>query len=282
MSWLIENLKKEASQIQIISPVGGKGSRALPIEIISALKNQLGSAIEKKLYVPKHILKVKNKPLIQWFIEYFEMNGFREFVFLLNEKNTEINEFLEKAKNEYSNLEIKTCFDPKVQNVGKGKAILHALRNGVIDKNKKSILAFPDDFIFYKFAPLELLLRHLHYRTKDKKIIATILLVPYIKLPYGVAEVEEIKVKKFKEKPNIPLYASTGMAIFEPEIYAYIEEIININSPFPMEIEEAIYPILAEEGRMAFTLLPSGEDWIAVNSLKDLAKLEERLSKGDA
>jgi len=31
---------------------------------------------------------------------------------------------------------------------------------------------------------------------------------------------------------------------------------------------------------MAFTLLPSGEDWIAVNSLKDLAKLEEKLSKG--
>ena len=276
MSAVLEVLKKEIENTQIVSPVGGRGSRSIPMQVVSLLRKTMGDKILNEIYMPKHLLEVHGKPLIQRFIEQFKGVGFKEFVFLLGNGSEEIENFL--GNGDKFGVEIRYSYDPPLKKIGKGKAILNALKKGIIDRNKRSIIAFPDDLILYEYAPIELLIRHLHSKKKDKRIVATLLLSPYIKSPYGIAEVEGIKIINFKEKPNIPLFANTGISIIDPEGYEYIERLIDLSSPEPIEIESTVYPVLAKEGRLGYTFLPSGEDWIAVNSLKDLLRAEKVLT----
>lgn len=272
-----EELSREIANTQIVAPVGGKGSRTIPMQVVSLLRKAYGEEIVRQLHMPKHLFEVAGKPLIQWFIELFRKNGFKEFVFLVGNGGEAIEAFIGDG----SRFGIKARYseDPPVDSVGKGKAFLNALLNGSIDRSKRSIIAFPDDFIFYQYAPLELLAKHIHYRKKDKNILATVLLSPFIKSPFGIADVEGIKVISFKEKPRVKLFANTGITIMEPEVYNYIEKLISLKSESAVELEDTVYPVLAQEGRMAHTFLPSEDDWVPVNSLKELLSLEKELKE---
>jgi len=272
-----EELLNEIAKTQIVAPVGGKGSRAIPMQVVSLLRKEYGEEIVNKLHMPKHLFEVAGKPLIQWFIELFKKNGFKEFVFLVGNGGEAIEAFI--GDGSCFGIKVRYSEDPPLDSIGKGKAFLNALLNGAIDKNKRAIVAFPDDFIFYQYAPLELLAKHIHYRKRDPNILATVLLSPFIKSPYGIADVEGIKVVNFKEKPRVKLFANTGIVVLEPEAYAYIEKYVDLNAKNSVELEDTVYPVLAKEGRMAHTFLPSEDDWVSVNSLKDLINLEKELKE---
>lgn len=67
---------------------GGKGSR-------------LGYITKN---IPKPIIKIKNKPYLEYLLNWLLKNGFKKFYFLLSYKNNKIKEFL---KNFFSNKDIK-------------------------------------------------------------------------------------------------------------------------------------------------------------------------------
>ncbi len=276
MEGRLASIKKEIENTQIVALVGGAGSRTLPHALVALLKERFGEGILEEFRSPKHLFKVGGKPIIDWFIEFYTSWGFREFVFLIGRTGDKIREYVGDGSR--YGIEVRYSEDPPVKKVGKGKAIKNALLNGTIDRDKKALIAFPDDIILYDPAPLELILKHTYWR-KKAGTIATVVLVPWIKSPYGVAEIEDGRVKAFREKPKIPLAASTGVTLWEPEVYDYVIELVDINTPHAVETESVVYPRLAEEGKLAYMLLPSGDDWISVNSLKEWTKADEILSK---
>ncbi|MCD6371268.1 MAG: hypothetical protein J7L39_00935 [Candidatus Aenigmarchaeota archaeon] len=267
---ILEDLEKEIENTQVVAPVGGSGSRMIPPQIVDYIVEKYGKRGLEKLYTPKPLLKLKGRPLLEYFIELFKGCGFEEFVFLIGRGGEKIKELVGDGR--LYGINVRYSKDPKVPKVGKGKAIKNAILNGKIDINKRSIVGFPDDIILYLFAPLELLARHLYYR-EHKNIAATILLSPSFKSPYGVVDIENFYVKKFVEKPSINLYVNTGIVVLEPEVYTYATKLIDINSSTSIEIEDAVYPALAKEGKVAYHVLPPNS-WFPVNTYKDLKKLE--------
>ena len=85
---------------------------------------------------PKALLEVAGKPLIDWCIEYFAGCGFREFVLLVGKGADEVMRHVGDG-GRYG-VEVRYSVDPPLPAVGKGKALRHALEEGVVDAGRLS------------------------------------------------------------------------------------------------------------------------------------------------
>jgi len=255
----IQELKNQISKTQVIMLVGGKGKR-------------LGYPD-----IPKALIKVAGKTLIEREIELYRNCGFRKFKLLIGHLGEKIVEYIGDGSK--FGVEVEYSEDPKVAKVGKGKALKHAIEVGVIDTKSRGIITFPDDLKLDKFLPIKLLAHHL-YGVEKFNVWATTLLVTSTTYPYGVAKVNpDGIVEEFVEKPKISMYTHVGVCVVEPEVYKLIVEMIDINSPRSIEYEAVILPKLASE-RKLFSMTIPGDDrsiWIPINTRKELEIAEEKL-----
>ena len=224
---------------------------------------------------PKALMEVAGRPLIDWCIEYFAGCGFREFVLLLGKGADEVVRHVGDG-GRYG-VEVRFSLDPPLPAVGKGKALRHALEEGVVDSGRRSIAAFPDDIFLEESLPLRLLLHHLE--GVERGALATAVFAWGLEYPYGVAELEgDGRVRRFVEKPFVDFYTSTGLYVFEPQVYGLVLELVDMGSPKPVEFEQAVLPVLAERGQLYSMVVPRGT-WLPVNTLKELELAEEALAR---
>jgi NDP-sugar pyrophosphorylase family protein len=258
MSNLIKQLEDEIKKTQILVFAGGKAKRM--------------GFVDK----PKPLLQVNGKPLLDICIEYYKKCGFREFVILVGYKHEQIKQHLGDGR-KYG-VKIRYSIDPQMKKVGKGKALKHAIQTGTIDLKKRALIAFPDDIFLEPTLPLKFLLHHLE-GIKMRNTVATTVLASAIDYPYGTAEVDENNlVLKFEEKPTIKLHTSTGLYMFEPEVYDLVIKLIDMNSPEAVEFEKTVLPILAEKKKVYALVIPKNV-WLPVNTLKELEQADSTLRK---
>lgn len=258
---ILEELINEAAKTQVIMPIGGKAKRM-------GLSN-----------INKALIKVAEKTLLEREIELFRNCGFKKYKLLIGHLGEDIVQYA--GKGEKWNVEIEYSMDPNVEKVGKGKALKHALKNGVIERNKRAIITFPDDLKLNRFLPLMLLAQHIH-GVENYDVWATSTLITTTTYPYGIAEIDEVgRIKRFIEKPFINLLTHIGMCVIEPETYQLIDELIDINSPEAVEYESTVLPKLAEKGKLYSLILYANDknDWIPINTLKELELAENILMK---
>ncbi len=257
----IKRLEEEIAQTQVIMLVGGLGKRLGMPEI------------------PKALVKVGGKTLIEREIELYRNCGFKDFKLLIGHRGNMIKEYIGDGSK--FNVQVKYSEDPKVEKVGKGKALKHAIETGVIDVNRRGIITFPDDLKLDKYLPIKLLAHHL-YGVEWLNIWATVLLISSTTYPYGVARVDSSGlILEFIEKPKISMPTHVGVSIIEPEVYRVIIDTVDINDPKPVEYESAVLPRLAKEGKLYSMTIP-GDDrsiWIPINTRKELEIAEEVLEK---
>ena len=253
-----DEIKKEIFNTQVVILAGGLGKR-------------MG------LNTPKPLIKVCGKSLLERCIEFHKSNGFYEFVLLVGYGHQKI---IDAVKRMNFDVKIDFSLDPKVEKVGKGKALKNALLNGKIQKKKRALISYPDDVFIDKTLPLRLLLHHVE-GVRTKGIKATVVFTTATDYPFGVGEVnEEGIVKNFEEKPVINLYTNTGMLIIEPEVYELIEEMVDIESEEAVEFEKLILPELASRKQLYSMIIPKNV-WFPVNTQKELEFVEKILSVQD-
>ncbi|MEM0085211.1 MAG: sugar phosphate nucleotidyltransferase [Candidatus Methanomethylicia archaeon] len=257
----IEELINEAATTQVIMPIGGKAKRmGLPD-------------------VNKALIKVAGKTLLEREIELFRNCGFKKYKLLIGHLGEEIMKYA--GNGEKWNVEIQYSMDPNVEKVGKGKALKHALKSGVIERDKRAIITFPDDLKLNRFLPLILLAQHIH-GVENYDIWATSTLITSTTYPYGIAEIDEVgRIKRFVEKPFINVLTHIGMCVIEPNVYQLVDELIDINSAEAIEYESTILPKLAEKGKLYSLILYANDrnDWIPINTLKELELAESILTR---
>ena len=258
---VIKGLEKKISETQVIMLVGGLGKRFGMPEL------------------PKALVKVAGKTLIEREIELYRNCGFRKFKLLIGHQGEKIRKFIGDGSK--FDIEVEYSEDPKVPKVGKGKALKNAIENGVIDIKKRGIITFPDDLKLDKFLPIKLLAHHL-YGVEKFDTWATVLLISSTTYPYGVAKLDTNGlIIGFEEKPKISMPTHVGVSVIEPKVYEIIMNAVDINAPKSIEYEAAVLPIIAKK-RKLFSMMIPGDDrsvWIPINTRKELEIAEEILKK---
>jgi mannose-1-phosphate guanylyltransferase len=204
---------------------GGKGTRLYPIT----------------KEIPKPLLPIKKKPIINYLIELFQNYGIKDIAVLISKDFKEDFKWWEKryynsVEGLEKNPEIKLIEETKPLGTFGGLYFLKEwigndlffLTNG--DELKKINLVEMNQF------------------HQEIKVPATIALIK-VSDPehYGVAICENNKIDKFLEKPQNPpsQYVNSGIYLLSPEIFNY-----HSGPQFAM-IEKDLFPKLAQEKKLA-------------------------------
>jgi len=278
--YMLSAVEKFKKNCIVASPIGGSGSRLVPVEVAYGIEKLYGKNALEELYVPKPLVEIGGKKLIEIFIDSYKRADIKRFAFLIG-KGT----YTEDIKNYLGDgskfgVEIRYSDDPNVPKVGKGKALANAYLNGTLDVEKPLLWGFPDDIILEPYVDRSI--KRFCSLQKESEIYALLVLVSRIKSQYGMVVVNEKGlIERFKEKEVMSLgkkAVNTGRGIIDSEhVWPYIERHINIDSAEPIELEDKVLPILAKSKRLGYMKLKKPENWLPVNDSKDLKRATQIL-----
>tara|TARA_B100000035_G_scaffold304859_1_gene305055 strand:+ start:468 stop:1496 length:1029 start_codon:yes stop_codon:yes gene_type:complete len=210
ISYVSQKLKNKkiskTKKVETVIMAGGLGSRLRPYTNI----------------LPKPLLPFKGKTIIENVIERFTDYGLNKFTISLNYKNILIKSFFKELKPKYN-----LTFLEESRPLGTA-GILYKLRN----KNKVYLISNCDVILNIDYIKL------LKFHETEKFDITVAVSLEKDKIPYGVCEVKENKLKKIIEKPQKNYLANTGVYVVKSEIFNLIKK--NENISFVNLIEKAL------------------------------------------
>ena len=243
-------LQDEIKETQVVVFAGGAGLR-------------MGSR------VPKSLIEVGGKTLMQRCLEMFVRSGFGKFALILGHRAKEV-------EGHVHSLHLLAAFHVEYFDAGKGKALQNALQAGVVDRRKRSIMVFPDVLYLIPDLPSFVLSHHL-FAVSKQGYLASVALAPGWEWPYGsVTLADDGTVVDFVEKPFVKKPSSTGFYVLEPEVHDIIME----NTEDYYDFERGVLPVLAEKRQLNGVMLPRGA-WMPVNTKADY-KRAVRVLTGEA
>ncbi|MBI4122895.1 MAG: UTP--glucose-1-phosphate uridylyltransferase [Parcubacteria group bacterium] len=214
-----------------IVPIAGLGTRYLPISKV----------------IPKELLPLVDKPLIQYAVEEAKASGITEIIFVVNSNRKFIEDYfkrslklektLEERKQEHLLKLLKrieelcegmTFSFVSDHALGDGHAILQAKK---LVGEEPCLIMFPDDVVDARVPCAQQLLGV--FKTAQKPVLALYELPEDRVSAYGVAKVEKIakrfyKLKEFVEKPTPGSAPSNlvflGRAVLTPEVFSYLKK----------------------------------------------------------
>ena len=250
-------LTKEVEKTQVNLLVGGKAKR-------------MNKAI-------KCLMKINGITLIERTLKQYADCGFKKFNILAGYGNEEVKNYIYTKSNYAKKIDLTFSLDdPTWEAGGKGKALKQALKNNVIDKNKRSVIVFPDDIFVDDRLPLKFVTAHLD---NMKSHLVTVVTTPGTDYPYGEVKLTPSgAVEGFVEKPFVAKTTYTGLCVIELDVYSKINEMIYLESKTSQEFEKVVLEKLAKDGKVANFTIPS-DSWIPVNTRKEFETAKLRLKK---
>jgi NDP-sugar pyrophosphorylase family protein len=239
---------------------GGLGQRASEIKGMSGIN--------------KNAYKLPNgKSIVEMAIELFKKSGYTNFVAMVFHKAESIVEQLGDGSK--FGVEIKYSYDPE-HPVGRGGAILNALINNSVPREKNLIVYNPTDVILNYEGDFANDLAKAHISNTKKGLIATVVTTPGFQAPCTCMRLEKSIITDIEFHPIIPLPSHMGITILSPKMYPYLDKYIDLSKK--CDFEQVLFPILAQERKIGATEIPQ-ESWYPVKDLKTLERLEEALKE---
>ncbi len=210
--------KANLSNYKAVILAGGRGTRLYPVTY----------------EIPKPLLPVRKKPIINYLVDLFYSQGVKEVAILINKDFREDFDWWEKRY--YSQNKIQFLEEKEPLGTFGG---LFYLKNWISD----------NPFFFTNGDELKKIdLAKMSNFHQEKKTPATIALVK-VSDPqnYGVVLCENGLVKEFLEKPESPSskYINSGLYLLTPEVFTY-----HPGPKFSM-VETDLFPKLAKEKKLA-------------------------------
>ncbi len=224
---------------------GGKGTRMRPLTY----------------YIQKVMMPIgKNqRPIMEYIIKHFKKHGIKDLILLVNYKKEQIEGYFADGSNWGVNI---TYVPDKPGPVGTGTALLNA----------KDYIGERRVIVYYSDIISNVNFTHMLNFHKEQNRWATILVTKGWKIRAGTAIVDEKtkQVKKFEEKPIIPLYINTGISIIEPIVFDYLSKFDTSKS---IDLSRDIFPEFVKHGQMsAYT--PTDVYWEDIGSIERYEKLD--------
>ncbi len=213
--------------------------------------------------MPKPMVKVNGKPIIEHVIDMLLNNGANDIIILAGEKGDEIISYLGDG----SRFNVKITYILEEHRKGTEGALLMA----------KSLVGNEPFFVvngdnFYDFSTKEMYKQHI----ATKALVTIALTTIESTRGFGVTKLEGSKILDFVEKPysEKSKLISTGFYIFSKEALSLIEP-----SSEPSMLEKSLFPKLAKMGKLhGFVMYGKWAPLIA-NELEQSIKEMEKLSK---
>ncbi|MBI3639786.1 MAG: nucleotidyltransferase family protein [Thaumarchaeota archaeon] len=191
-------------------------------------------------YVPKSLVPLNNIPIIEWQMRYFQKFGINKFVICSGYKSDQIINYLKPKK-----MGVKIDYSIEKTPLGTGGAIKNA-RNFLEDE---SFFVINGDVI-----------TNLDPR-KLKENSNSIAVIP-LRTSFGIINLNNDKVKKFEEKPEISNYwMNAGIYYLSKEIFRHL--------PKKGNVENTAFPMLATMGSL-FAVKYEKTFWHSIDSYKDI------------
>jgi dTDP-glucose pyrophosphorylase len=226
---------------KVVLMVGGLGTRLRP------LTNE----------IPKPLLKIRNKPILEIILEGFVKHGFNDFIFSVNYKAEMIEEYFGDGKRFGVNIQY-------VYDQGRmGTA-------GSLSFIKKQLT---EDFLVMNGDLLTNInfenLSDFHFNSNSK---ATMCVREYdFQVPYGVVNVQDHNIVSIEEKPVHKFFVNAGIYMLSPSVLEHIPE----NSFFDMPTFFDIL-IQAKEKILPF---PIREYWLDIGEIEEYNKANSEYDK---
>ena len=158
--------------------------------------------------LPKPMLELAGKPIIQHIIELFRDQGFRKFILCVNYKKEIIQEYLKCGE------KLGVSIEYVIENKRMGTAGALTLINKKF--NESFFLVNADVITNMDFSSL------LDFHS-DNNSSATMCIRKYEQeIPYGVVNIEHNRIISIQEKPKVSFFINTGIYVLKQSIVHYI------------------------------------------------------------
>lgn len=218
----------------VVLMVGGLGTRLRP------LTND----------IPKPMLQVGGKPILETIIEGFKQYGFTNFILSVNYKKEVIQNYFQNGE----------AFDVNISYIEESKRMGTAGALSLLPtKPLKPFFVMNGDLLTQvNFEQL----MHFHM---DNHSLATMCVREYeYQIPYGVIETDGEKLVSIKEKPIHKSFVNAGIYVLSPEVLDYIPK----NQFYDMP--ELFQKLLGEEKKT--TVFPIREYWLDIGRMDDFER----------
>ena len=227
-----DSLRKESLlTIPVVIMAGGLGARLRPLT-------------EK---IPKPMLKVNGKPMLERIIERFRDLGVGEFYISVNYKGNVIEDYFRKGQG--WRVQIHYLREKKRLGTAGSLSLLPPGMNTPFFVVNADIITDLDFRTIYQF-----------HRDNSPDLTVAVKRVSY-QVPYGTIEVEHGQIISLSEKPHIKKYVNAGIYILEPRV---IGEIL-VDQIFDMT--DLINKLIVQ-GRVVSSYLINGT-WVDVGQKRD-------------
>ena len=208
--------------------------------------------------IPKPLVNVADKPILEWQIEWLKRYGFNEFVLLVGYRKEKIIEHIGSG----GRLGVKVTYVVEDEPLGTGGAIKNA--EHILSKEEKFLVLNGD--ILTNLNPLKLFEK----LDENPEFVAVIASIP-LPSPYGVLEIKDSKVTGFVEKPRLKDYwINAGIYAMKPEALRYF--------PDKGDLERTAFPAMAKDGVLG-AVKYTEVFWKSVDTYKDLEEATKSIIK---
>ena len=224
---------------RVIIMAGGLGSRLKPLTDD----------------IPKPLLKVGNKPILERIIEKFANYGFKNITISLNYKSDMIKEYFKDGKK----FGVKIDYIEESKRLGTAGA-LSLLKN------------IPNEPFFVMNADLltDVNFSHfLDFHIMDNAL-ATMCVREYdFQVPYGVIDIENSQIKSIIEKPIHKFFVNAGIYLLSPEVLKFVpkNQFFDMPSLFEKLIKNDIKTLS----------FPIHEYWLDIGRIDDYHKANREI-----
>lgn len=227
---------------KVVIMAGGKGERLMPYTSI----------------VPKPLIPIGEKPIIELIIDSFQNYGCREFFLSINYKKNMIKAYFDELERDY-----KVKYVEEDKPLGTGGS-LYFLKN---EFESTFIVSNCDILLEVDYFDI------LNFHTVSKNIITVVTSLKNYTVPYGVVNLKtDGSIHSLIEKPATDYLVNTGVYIVEPEALESLRD-----NEF-MHITDLIERCLKENKRVG-TYPISSDAWMDMGQFEDMEKMKGKIMR---
>jgi len=205
-------------------------------------------------HMPKPMIPVGGKPMLEWILTAASEDGFRNFVLAVNYLGEQIEEYFGDGKD----FGVEITYVKEEEPLGTAGAL------SLLSKEQTdSVIVLNGDVLMQAR-----LSEMLEFHRAEKADMTLGVKVLDTQIPFGVVSLQGSYVEEIREKPVYRDYVNAGIYVMEPQILRTIPRMSHLDMP------DLISQVLADRRVLAF---PLHESWIDLGRRSDLEQAESEL-----